>query len=194
MKNAIRYIAVLPACILLSVAAFTQTIKKLEDNNGFKKYKLGSKYLSLYGIKNPLPDGSDKVAVMSSWEKIGDIPVQNIELIYIRDTLARILVRMEPRYNVPLLEASKNSFGPFTFDSSDNETTRKLNKPVASKTVFKDRYIWKGRKMNLEYYHIYPQYTGDAYSNRDLQLVYSLNDYSIRLRRASQKRYSAKDF
>ena len=194
MKN-ISYLILICACIACTVSSQAQNAKKLDDNNGFKKYKLGSKYLSVYGIKNKQEDGSDKVVISYVPDKIGDIPIKTIELVYLKDTLAKIIVNIAPEYNPQLLEGVKNSFGNPSQDLSDNETTRKSKeKETRSGSTDLNRYVWKTKKINLEYYYSYPKFVGDSYSSKDLHLLYALNDYTNRLERSKKGKSSAKDF
>src|ERR1700704_4334539 len=102
MKNISRSFIV-PICILFTVFVQAQNLKRLEDNNGFKKYKLGSRYTSVYGMKNKAPDGADIVSIPYMGDKIGDIPVQNIQLYYLGDTLAKIIVNVSPEYSSKLV-------------------------------------------------------------------------------------------
>jgi hypothetical protein len=194
MKNISRSF-IFPICILFTVFSQAQNLKRLEDNNGFKKYKLGSRYTSVYGMKNKAADGSDIVSVPYMGDKIGDIPVQNVQLYYLNDTLAKIVVNFSPEYNSKLIEACKGSFGSVMQDLSDNEASRKLkNTDIKAGKIYLDRYSWKGKKMNLEYYYLYPVYTGDAYSNKDLHLAFSTNDFAARMERSKRGKYTAKDF
>ena len=82
--------------ILLLCPLQAQTLKSLDDNNGFKKYKLGSKFVLGTGVKYKDPEGADKVVIDYANEKIGDIPVKSIEVYYLRATLARFIVRVCP--------------------------------------------------------------------------------------------------
>ena len=187
-------------CLLLSsslffLAAQSQNLKALETNNGFKIYKLGSKYTSLYGIKNKDEDGADRVLINYTKDKIGEIPVRLIELFYLNDTLAKILVHVSPENNKKLIEACKNSFGQPNTDLSDNEATRKAKNDISNKgNSYRDQYVWKPKKFSMEYFYIYPIVSGNAYSPKELYLNYSLNDYSQRLKRAKSGKYSGKDF
>ena len=194
MKN-ICYLFLLVTGIAFTLSAQSQTIKKLEENNGFKKYKLGSRYQSVYGIKNKQEDGSFKVVISYVPDKIGNIPVKTIELVYLKDTLAKIIVTIAPEYNPQLLEGVKNSFGSPSQDLSDNENTRKLkDKEARSGPTDLNRYIWRTKKINLEYYYSYPKFVGDSYSAKDLHLMYAFNDYSARLERSKKGNTTAKDF
>lgn len=194
MKN-ISYLILICAGIFCTISASAQNLKKLDENNGFKKYKLGSRYLSVYGIKSKQEDGSDKVVISYVPDKIGDIPVKTIELVYLKDTLSKIIVTISPEYNPQLLEGVKNSFGTPSQDLSDNETTRKTKeKETRSGPTDLNRYVWKTKKINLEYYYSYPKYVGDSYSAKDLHLLYAFNDYSTRLERSKKGKSSSKDF
>jgi hypothetical protein len=194
MKNTSRSF-IFTFCILTTLFTQAQNLKRLEDNNGFKKYKLGTRYTSVYGMKNRTADGSDIVSIPYMGEKIADIPVQNIQLYYLSDTLAKIVVNVSPENSIKLIEACKGSFGAAMQDLSDNEASRKLkNTEIKAGKVYVDRYAWKGKKMNLEYVYLYPVYAGDAYSNKDLHLAFSTNDFSARLERSKKGKYTAKDF
>jgi len=63
------------------------------------------------GIKQKDEDGADKIVVDYTKDMIGDIPVKAIELYYVRDTLAKILVRISPEYYEKLNDGVRNSFG-----------------------------------------------------------------------------------
>lgn len=176
-------------------AAFTsqaQSIKSLEDNNGFKKYKLGSKFVMGLGVKNKDEEGADRVIIDYTKDMIGDIPVKTIELYYLRDTLSKIIVRISPEYYEKLNEAVRNSFGQPTQDFSYNTKTR-IDSAVAIGT-FKDHYMWKTNRINLQYFYNYPKTSGGAYGNKILYLSYSLNDYGQRLQRSKKVQSAAKNF
>lgn len=169
-----------------------QSLKSLEDNNGFKKYKLGSKFVMGYGIKNKDADGADKIVMDYMKETIGDIPVRTIELYYLKDTLAKIIVKISPEYYAKLIDALKNSFGQPTQDISSNE---KVNvDSTVSANYYKDNYLWKASRIRLEYFYSYPKTTGGAYGAKNLYLAYSLNDYGQRLQRVQRGINSAKNF
>ena len=183
------------ALAVLSITARAQNLKTLETNNGFKNHKLGSKYTSLYGVKSKDEDGAEKVVITYTTDKIGEIPVRRIELFYLNDTLAKILVHVSPENYTKLIEACKSSFGPPTANLSDNEATRKAkNETSNSGNNYKDQYIWKPKKFSMEYFYTYPKVNGSAYSARELYLNYSLNDYTQRLKRVKNGNYSGKDF
>ncbi len=195
MKKKLFSFLFIAAGILVSLAAQSQGLKTLETNNGFKNYKLGSKYTSVYGIKSKSEDGADKVVISYTAEKIGDIPVKLIELFYLKDTLSKILVHISPENHTKLLEGCKNSFGQPATDLSDNEATRKAKNDISnSGNSYRDQYVWKPKRFSMEYYYIYPKISGSAYSARELQLNYSLSDYAQRLQRAKKGNYSGKDF
>jgi|GEM_PF-1428573 hypothetical protein len=192
----INYCIVLFTIVLFTPLLFSaQGLKNLDDNNGFKKHKLGSRYTSLYGVKSKQEDGSEKVVINSTADKIGDIPVKTIELYYLKDTLSRIIVRVSPEHHARLIEASKNSFGAPTQNLSDNETTRKAkNENLTAGKYYKDQYTWKSKRLNMEYLYEYPIVDATAYTQKDLHLSFTLNDYSMRLNRAKKGSYNAKDF
>ena len=169
-----------------------QNLKSLEDNNGFKKYKLGSKFVLGLGVKQKDPDGADKVTIDYTKDMIGDIPVKAIELYYVRDTLSKIIVRISPEYYEKLIDAVKNSFGQPTQDLSYNEKI-KVDSAVTIGS-FKDDYVWKAKRIKLQYLYIYPKTSGGAYGNKTLYLAYSLNDYAQRLQRSKKGVVSAKNF
>ena len=189
-------------CILLSFFIFSvsilstsvvngQSLKSLDDNNGFKKHKLGSKFVIGQGVKSKDPEGSDKVNVGYVNETIGDIPVKAIELFYARDTLGKIIVRISPEYYEKLLNALKGAFGQPTQNFTSND---KVN-PDSSASVnfYKDDFQWKTNRLRLNYVYAYPK-TAGAYGIKELYLVYALNDYGQRLNRAKIGASSAKNF
>ncbi len=195
MKQNLFSILLIATGILISLSAQSQGLKMLESNNGFKKYKLGSKYSSVYGIKNKMEDGADKVVISYTAEKIGEIPVQLIELFYLNDTLSKILVHVSPENHAKILEGCKNSFGQPATDLSDNESTRKVKNDLSnSGNSFRDQYLWKPKNFSMEYYYIYPKVSGNAYSARELFLNYSLNNFNARLQKAKKGNLSGKDF
>jgi len=169
-----------------------QSLKSLEENNGFKKYKLGSKFVMGLGVKQKDEEGADKIVIDYTKDMIGDIPVKAIELYYLKDTLAKILVRISPEYYEKLNDAVRNSFGQPNQDISFNTKTR-VDSAVAIGT-YKDHFIWKASRINLQYYYNYPKTSGGAYGNKNLYLVYSMNDYSQRLQRAKRVQSAAKNF
>jgi hypothetical protein len=71
--------------LFATITTRSQSLKSLEDNNGFKKHKLGSKFVMGLGIKNKDEDGADRVIIDYTKDMIGDIPVKTIELYYLRD-------------------------------------------------------------------------------------------------------------
>lgn len=195
MKKKSFFFLLIAAGFLVSLSVKSQGLKMLESNNGFKNYKLGSKYTSVYGIKNKDEDGADKVVIGYTTEKIGEIPVQLIELYYLKDTLSKILVHISPENHTKLLEGCKNSFGQPTTDFSDNETTRKAkNDNSNSGNSYRDQYVWKATKLSMEYIYIYPKVSGNAYSARELSLNYSINNFNARLQKSKKGNLSGKDF
>ena len=169
-----------------------QSLKNLEDNNGFKKYKLGSKFVLGLGIKYKDEEGADRIVIDYTKESIGDIPVKTIELYYLRDTLAKIIVRISPEYYEKLMDACKSSFGQPTKDFSNNEKV-KFDSTV-SVNAYKDNYIWKANRLRLEYNYFYPKISNGAYGARNLYLTYILNDYGPRLQRAKRGANASKNF
>ena len=169
-----------------------QSINNLEGNNGFKKYKLGSKFVMGYGVKIRDESGADKIIVDYSKDKIGDIPVKTIELYYIKDTLSRIVVRVPVEYYDRLSEACKNSFGMPNEDLSENENNQATK--TSSGNNYRDLYIWKAKRFSMEYMYFYPKFNGGGNAVRDLYLDYSFNDYPLRLQTVKKGDYSAKNF
>jgi hypothetical protein len=191
-----KYIFLRPCLLLIAFFSITtvkaQSLKSLEDNNGFKKYKLASKFVLGLGIKNKDAEGADKIVIDYANETIGDIPVRSIELYYLKDTLAKIIVKVPPEYYEKLNEALRNSFGQPTQDFSKNE---KVNFDTAfSANYYKDDFLWKATRIRLQYLYTYPKASGGGYGAKNLQLVYSLNDYGQRLQRAKKGVSSAKNF
>jgi len=192
MKKCLYCIACLIVGLLIIANMQAQNLKSLEDNNGFKKYKLGSKFVLGLGIKHKDQDGADKIVIDYTKEMIGDIPIQAIELYYLRDTLAKIIVRISPEYYAKLIDLCKNSFGEPTRDFSSNEKV-KFDSTV-SVNSFKDNYIWKANRLRLEYFYLYPKISSGAYGAKMLYLTYILNDYGQRLARVQKGTNSARNF
>ena len=190
-KNLFRFSCLLAGVLVISNIQ-AQSLKNLEDNNGFKKYKLGSKFVLGIGVKNKDTEGADKIVIDYAKETIGDIPVKTIELYYLKDTLAKILVQVPPEYYEKLINACKSSFGQPTKDFSNNEKV-KLDS-TASVNYYKDNYIWKATRMRMEYFYLYPKVSSGAYGTRSLYLTYILNDYGQRLQRVQRGINSAKNF
>ena len=184
------------SCLLIGVLVISnikaQSLKNLEDNNGFKKYKLGSKFILGLGVKHKDPEGADKIVIDYTKDMIGDIPVKAIELYYLKDTLAKIIVQVSPEYYVKLIEACKSSFGQPTKDLSNNEKVKFDS--TGSVNFYKDNYIWKATRLRLEYFYLYPKISSGAYSTKSLYLTYILNDYGQRLQRVQRGINSAKNF
>jgi len=193
MKIGILRIYFFSLSILTITALQAQSLKSLDDNNGFKKYKLGSKFVIGTGVKNRDAEGADKVIIDYANEKIGDIPVKAIELYYLKDTLAKIIVRISPEYYAKLAEAVRNSFGHPTQDLSNNEKVS-LDTAALSPNYYKDDHIWKTKRLRMEYYYSYPKVSSGAYGIKDLHLLYALNDYGQRLQRVKRGVNSAKNF
>ena len=192
MKKCLYCIACLIVGLLIIPNMQAQNLKSLEDNNGFKKYKLGSKFVLGLGIKHKDQDGADKIVIDYTKEMIGDIPIQAIELYYLRDTLAKIIVRISPEYYAKLIDLCKNSFGEPTRDFSSNEKV-KFDSTVSINS-FKDNYIWKANRLRLEYFYLYPKISSGAYGAKMLYLTYILNDYGQRLVRVQKGTNSARNF
>jgi len=192
MKKCLFCIACLVIGLLMITRMQAQSLKSLEENNGFKKYKLGSKFVLGLGIKHKDPDGADKIVISYTKDMIGDIPVQSIELYYLRDTLAKIIVRISPEYYAKLIDLCKSSFGEPTKDFSSNEKV-KFDSTV-SVNNFKDNYIWKANRLRLEYFYLYPKISSGGYGAKMLYLTYILNDYGQRLVRVQKGSNSAKNF
>ena len=192
MKKCLYCIACLIVGLLIIANMQAQNLKSLEDNNGFKKYKLGSKFVLGLGIKHKDQDGADKIVIDYTKEMIGDIPIQAIELYYLRDTLAKIIVRISPEYYAKLIDLCKSSFGEPTRDFSSNEKV-KFDSTV-SVNSFKDNYIWKANRLRLEYFYLYPKISSGAYGAKMLYLTYILNDYGQRLARVQKGTNSARNF
>ena len=192
MKKCLFCIACLVIGLLMITNTEAQSLKSLEENNGFKKYKLGSKFVLGLGIKHKDQDGADKVVISYTKDMIGDIPVQSIELYYLRDTLAKIIVRISPEYYAKLIDLCKSSFGEPTKDFSSNEKV-KFDSTV-SVNNYKDNYIWKANRLRLEYFYLYPKISSGAYGAKMLYLTYILNDYGQRLVRVQKGSNSAKNF
>jgi len=183
-------------CLLAGVLAISniqaQSLKNLEDNNGFKKYKLGSKLVLGLGVKYKDAEGADKIVIDYTKDMIGDIPVKTIELYYLKDTLAKIIVQVSPEYYEKLIAACKSSFGQPTKDFSNNEKVK--SDSTASVNYYKDNYIWKATRLRMEYFYLYPKISSGAYGTRSLYLAYILNDYGQRLQRVQRGINSAKNF
>jgi len=191
MKNFFRFISVFFGLLMITTMQ-AQSLKSLEENNGFKKYKLSSKFVLGLGIKHKDADGADKIVIDYTKEMIGDIPVKTIELYYLKDTLAKIIVNISPEYYAKLIDACKGSFGEPTKDFSTNEKV-KFDSTVST-NYNKDNYIWKANRLRLEYFYLYPKITSGAYGTRTLYLAYILNDYGQRLQRVQKGANSARNF
>jgi hypothetical protein len=192
MKKCLFCIACLVIGLLMITSMQAQSLKSLEENNGFKKYKLGSKFVLGLGVKHKEKDGADKIIIDYTKEMIGDIPVKSIELYYLKDTLAKIVVNISPEYYEKLADACKSGFGQPTKDFSSNEKV-KFDSTI-SNNYNKDNYIWKANRLRLEYYYFYPKITSGAYGTRTLYLTYILNDYGQRLTRVQKGSNQAKNF
>ncbi len=192
MKKNLFCISILLAGTLITKNTTGQSLKSLEDNNGFKNYKLGSKFVLGLGVKHKDVDGADKIVIDYTKEMIADIPVKSIELYYLKDTLAKIIVNVSPEYYEKLIDACKNGFGQPTKDFSSNEKVKFDSS--ASTNYYKDNYIWKANRLRLEYYYLYPKITSGAYGTRTLYLAYILNDYGQRVQRVQKGNNSAKNF
>jgi hypothetical protein len=192
MKKTLFRIYCLLAGVLIISTIQAQSLKNLEDNNGFKKYKLGSKLVLGLGVKHKDPEGADKIVIDYTKDMIGDIPVKAIELYYLKDTLAKIIVQVSPEYYEKLINACKSSFGQPTKDVSNNEKVKFDS--TGSVNYYKDNYMWKATRLRLEYFYQYPKVGTGAYGARSLYLAYILNDYGQRLQRVQRGINSAKNF
>jgi len=192
MKKNLLHIFCLVTGILIISNLQAQSLKNLEDNNGFKKYKLGSKFVLGLGVKHKDAEGADKIVIDYAKETIGDIPVKTIELYYLKDTLAKIIVQVSPEYYEKLIDACRSSFGQPTKDVSNNEKVKFDS--TASPNYYRDNYIWKATRMRMEYFYLYPKISSGAYGAKNLYLTYILNDYGQRLQRVQRGVNSAKNF
>ncbi len=192
MKKNLFCISCLLAGVLVISNMQAQSLKNLEDNNGFKKYKLGSKFVLGLGVKHKDPEGADKIVVDYAKEVIGDIPVKAIELYYLKDTLAKIIVQVSPEYYEKLIDACKSSFGQPTKDISNNEKVKVDS--IGNANYYKDNYVWKATRLRMEYFYLYPKISSGAYGARNLYLTYILNDYGQRVQRVQKGINSAKNF
>jgi hypothetical protein len=192
MKKILFRISSLLVGLLMITSIQAQSLKNLEENNGFKKYKLSSKFVLGLGIKQKDAEGADKIVIDYTKDMIGDIPVKSIELYYLKDTLAKIIVNISPEYYAKLIDACKSSFGEPTKDFSNNEKV-KFDTTVSANN-YKDNYIWKANRLRLEYFYLYPKISSGSYGTRTLYLTYILNDYGQRLVRAKKVTNSARNF
>ena len=192
MKENFLRISGLLVCLLVITNIQAQSLKSLEENNGFKKYKLNSKLVLGLGIKHKDADGSDKIVIDYTKDAIGDIPVKSIELYYLKDTLAKIIVNISPEYYEKLIDACKSSFGEPTRNFSSNDKV-KFDSTIST-NYYKDNYIWKANRLRLEYFYFYPKTGSGAYGTRTLYLAYILNDYGQRLQRVQKGTNPAKNF
>jgi hypothetical protein len=192
MKKILFYISCLLVGVIVTSNLQAQSLKNLEDNNGFKKYKLGSKLVLGLGVKYKDAEGADKIVIDYTKDMIGDIPVKAIELYYLKDTLAKIIVGISPEYYEKLINACKSSFGQPTRDVSNNEKVKFDS--TGSVNYYKDNYIWKATRFRMEYFYQYPKTGSGAYGTRNLYLMYILNDYGQRLQRVQRGINSAKNF
>jgi hypothetical protein len=192
MKKNLFCIFCLLAGIFVKPNMQAQSLKNLEDNNGFKKYKLGSKFVLGLGVKHRDEEGADKIVVDYAKETIGDIPVKAVELYYLKDTLAKIVVQVSPEYYEKLINACKSSFGQPTKDISNNEKVKFDS--TSYENYYKDNYVWKASRLRMEYFYLYPKMGSGAYGTRTLNLTYILNDYGQRLQRVQRGINSSKNF
>jgi len=192
MKENFLRISGLLVCLLVITNIQAQSLKSLEENNGFKKYKLNSKLVLGLGIKHKDADGSDKIVIDYTKDAIGEIPVKSIELYYLKDTLAKIIVNISPEYYEKLIDACKSSFGEPTRNFSSNDKV-KFDSTIST-NYYKDNYIWKANRLRLEYFYFYPKTGSGAYGTRTLYLAYILNDYGQRLQRVQKGTNPAKNF
>jgi len=194
MKNDCVISLALLFYFLLPASTFSQSIKNLDKNNGFKNYNLGSEYTSLYGVKAKDRSGADRVVVSYTQDKIGDIPVKTIELFYLNDALARIIVRISPENHSKLIQACKSGFGEPTKDLSENKTTEEKTGNTVPGNNYKDNYKWNGKLVTLEYFYTYPKISGGANQVKELYLQYSVVNYESKLKSAKKENYSTNDF
>jgi hypothetical protein len=192
MKKNLFCIFCLLAGVFVKPNLQAQSLKNLEDNNGFKKYKLGSKFILGLGVKHRDEEGADKIVVDYAKETIGDIPVKAVELYYLKDTLAKIIVQVSPEYYEKLIDACKSSFGQPTKDISNNEKVKFDS--TSYENYYKDNYVWKAPRLRMEYFYLYPKMGSGAYGTRTLNLTYILNDYGQRLQRVQRGINSSKNF
>jgi hypothetical protein len=179
--------------ILTYNICYSQSVKTLEDNNGFRQYKLGSIYSSSYGTKEKYITGVQRVTLENAIEYISDIPVNVIELFFINDSLAQIILRFKTEYGYQLKDACESAFGKATKNDSNTETTRMFDK-TQKKISLNDYYSlkWLTNKFTFSYYYSLPITFGDNLLS-SCHLVYTINDYDKRVQRA-KKKVSPNDF
>lgn len=193
MKKIIPFL-VLTLSFSLS-ALLSNAQNNLEKSGGFKKYKLLSKYTNIYGQKAKTEEGPEMVSITYCPETIGDIPVDKIELYYLRDSLYRIKVFVAANNYEKLLNACKGSYGAPAMNLSNNETTQSQDSTLShTGSTFADRYRWKSGKIVMDYNYIYPKSSGNPYAPKQLYLLYEAANYESTLKRVKSASYSSSDF
>ena len=89
MKKCLYCIACLVIGLLMIANMQAQSLKSLEDNNGFKKYKLGSKFVLGLGIKHKDEDGADKNTGYEYKKSNWDGSYSSSIFLYVADTFVK---------------------------------------------------------------------------------------------------------
>ena len=170
------------ACLMLSVNA--QNGSKLDENNGFKTYKFGDKLKPFLILKtfsdNNIINNEHVLRIPGKDLMVGDIPVKCLDLYFIDDSLAKIEVFFNVKYNEDLITACKNVFG--APDSSHYKTDTTGSNESISAMIVKECY-WHGKDINLTYSDLSNRFYNNAqkdspiYKRLTVSLAYKLNSY-----------------
>ena len=184
--------------ITISNSGFSQNIQKLIENDGFKVFKLGTQYKTSYGARSLYSDGSTVVTINNTIEYISDIPVHEIQLFFVDDTLAKIRVKVDSRRAMDLQNALIAAFGNPTNDDNaiqiekliiaNEYEKKKLLEPKKNTSI-----RWVTPKFNLRFYDD-NTFIYTVSSPRYCTLIFTLNLYDEMIKRALKSKYSASDF
>jgi hypothetical protein len=170
--------------VCLAISVMAQSGTKLDENNGFKTYKFGDKlkpYLALRTFSdNNIINNQHVLRIPGKDLTVGDIPVKCLDLYFIDDSLAKIEVFFNVKYNEDIIAAVKNVFGAPDSSHFKNDTTGE--KENISAMIAKECY-WHGKNINLSYSDLSNRFYNNAqkdspiYKRLTVSLVYKLNSY-----------------
>lgn len=180
-----QFLVVFTLSILMTPALLSQKIAALDNNFGFKEYRFNMQksqfnHEHFESVEN---GGAEKCSVTPK-NQVGDIPVNDIELFFIDDKLAKIVVYFENNFNENLLYACRSAFGTPT----GNKKLDKMLFDWKSDVIILEHY-WDAQKVRLT--HSYDRYNT---SYPELKLIFALKDYQQLQERYKSQKYTSSDF
>jgi hypothetical protein len=127
---------------IISFSSWSQTLEELDKRNGFQSLKFNTP-LSSYSRYNPvkIKEGSYLLKNISEL-KIGDYPLESVELYFRDDKLVRIKVTMDDQdrmRNEAIFNALIKAYGRYSFHRS------------SSTYIYTSEMTWKAKMVTLIY-------------------------------------------